>query len=192
MYYYYLNSQDQNNVIRIEEDGTTLQLDLLSDQWMPSAATSSGLIPITGTEARMIEKASAIAQRAHQDQKDKAGMDYILHPLAVSRLCKGGADAVISALLHDVVEDTGITMDDLKQEGFSKNVICAVDALTRRAGEDRDAYLKRVAENPVAVQVKLADLAHNSDLSRFPSPSEKDLARAEKYRKEIAFLEGKK
>ena len=71
-------------------------------------------------------------------------------------------------------------------------MITAVDALTRRKEEPRDVYLKRVKQNAVAVQVKLADLTHNSDLSRFSSPSEKDIARAETYRNEMAFLEDKK
>ena len=193
MYYYYLNQNDHNSIIRINEEGITSRLDLPGDEWVPvSAVDTSKLLPLDTSDVQMIQKAFETAREAHRNQKDKAGKDYILHPLTVAQLCAGNAGAITAALLHDVVEDTEVTLNDLREKGFPERVITAVDALTRRKEEPRDVYLKRVKQNAVAVQVKLADLIHNSDLSRFSSPSEKDIARAETYRSEMAFLEEKK
>ena len=193
MYYYYLNPNDHNSIVRINEEGVTSRLDLLYNEWVPvSVIDSNKLLSLNASDVQMIQKAFEIAKVAHRDQKDKAGMDYINHPLTVAGLCAGNVTAITAALLHDVVEDTKLTLDDLNKKGFPASVIEAVDALTRRKEEPRDVYLERVKQNAVAVQVKLADLIHNSDLSRFPSPSEKDVKRAETYRKEMAFLEEKK
>ena len=193
MYYYYLNHNDHNSIVRINEEGITSKLDLLGDEWIPvSAIDSSKLLPLDTSDVQMIQKAFEVAREAHRGQKDKAGKDYILHPLTVAQLCAGDVNAITAALLHDVVEDTKLTINDLREKGFPERVLFAVNALTRRKEEPRDAYLQRVKRNAVAVQVKLADLIHNADLSRFSSPSENDIAQAETYRNEIAFLEDKK
>ncbi|MOA26016.1 Bifunctional (p)ppGpp synthase/hydrolase relA [compost metagenome] len=91
-------------------------------------------------------------------------------------------------MLHDVVEDTAITLADLRNEGFSEAVLVAVDSLTKREGETYQAFIERAARDPIARRVKLADLAENSDLSRISEPSEKDLERIEKYRKATDYL----
>lgn len=138
-------------------------------------------------ESENVSKALRLATAAHKGQVDKAGVDYIRHPIAVAESLDT-EDEQIAALLHDTVEDTEVTLEDLKSEGFSDTVLHAVYCLTHKKDEPREAYLQRVAENPLAVKVKLADLAHNSDLSRLPSPAAKDFARAERYAKETAFL----
>ena len=127
-----------------------------------------------------LEKAIEIAAKAHSGQTDKAGTPYILHPLRVM-LRVNTPDEQMTAVLHDVVEDTSITLDDLREEGFSVKVIAAVDALTKRDGETRVDAAKRAAENPIARIVKLADNAENMDLSRIPNPTPKDLRRVEEY-----------
>ena len=84
--------------------------------------------------------------------------------------------------LHDVVEDTDVTVNDLKEAGFSDEVVSAVSTITKKAGEDYEEYLNRVKQNPIALRVKIADMEHNSDISRIPNPTEKDLNRLEKYK----------
>ena len=135
-----------------------------------------------------LERAIVIAATAHQGQVDKAGAPYVLHPLRMM-LSVDSLDARIVAVLHDVVEDTSITFDELLAEGFSPTIISALEALTKRKGEDYDAFIQRVAPNPLARGVKLADLRDNSDLSRIAAPTAKDYQRVEKYRRAIQYLE---
>lgn len=138
-------------------------------------------------ESESVSKALRLATAAHSGQVDKAGENYIKHPIAVAQTVNT-AEAQTVALLHDIVEDTPVTFEELKAEGFSDAVLHAVYCLTHQEGEARDIYISRIAENPLATTVKLADLAHNSDLSRIPAPTEKDFARAERYAREIDFL----
>lgn len=138
-------------------------------------------------ESESVLKALRLATAAHSGQVDKAGADYIKHSIAVAEALDTEEEQT-AALLHDTIEDTEVTLDRLKAEGFSSVVVVAVERLTHRNGESRETYLQRVVENPLAVKVKLADLAHNSDLSRLSVPTEKDYARAERYAKETAFL----
>ncbi len=137
-----------------------------------------------------LEKAIEIAAKAHAGQIDKAGQPYILHPLrmmlSVSRV------AQIPAVLHDVVEDTKVTLNDLQKAGFSEEVIEVVGLLTKTSTDKSDTayfeYLSRVAKNPIAREVKLADLRDNMDPSRIANPTEKDLKRMEKYKRAFAML----
>ena len=92
------------------------------------------------------------------------------------------------AYLHDVIEDTELTLEDLGEYGFSKEVIEAVDIITKKRGEDYQSYLNSVKKNKLARVVKLADLRHNSDLTRLAKVTEKDIKRKEKYQKAIDFL----
>ena len=135
-----------------------------------------------------IERAKAIATAAHQGQVDKGGYPYIGHPAAVASMVEGEYETAV-AWLHDTVEDTDMTLDRLREEGFPEEIIRAVDAMTRREGEPRGEYLERVKADPIARKVKLADLRHNSDISRIPEPREKDYRRVENYQKEIEFLQ---
>ncbi|MBK8068912.1 MAG: HD domain-containing protein [Rhodanobacteraceae bacterium] len=134
-----------------------------------------------------LEEAIAIAARAHAGQVDKARQPYILHPLKVM-LRLQATDERIAAVLHDVVEDTPITLDDLRAAGFSSAVLTAVDALTKRPGETRLQAAARAAADPVARAVKLADNAENLDLSRIENPTEKDYARLREYEQVRALL----
>jgi len=94
----------------------------------------------------------------------------------------------IVAVLHDVVEDCGISLDDLRKEGFSEAVLTAIESVTKVAGESYEAFVERAAQNPIGRVVKLADLEENSDLSRIAQPSWEDLERVEKYRRAIGVL----
>ncbi|NDV89424.1 HD domain-containing protein [Aurantimonas aggregata] len=127
-----------------------------------------------------IERASAIAEQAHADQVDKGGAPYITHPTRVA-LAVDGDEAKIVALLHDVVEDSEWTLDQLRDEGFSEAVVEAVDALTHKEREDYFDAVRRAKANPLARIVKLADLADNSDRSRPGETTEQDERRLEKY-----------
>lgn len=134
-----------------------------------------------------LEHAIALAAKAHEGQVDKAGEPYILHPLRMM-LSLSTTEERISAILHDVVEDSHWSLDCLRAEGFSETVIEAVDALTRRSDESYEDFVRRAAANPIGRSVKLADLKDNSDLSRITSPMERDYQRIEKYRRAIALI----
>lgn len=134
-----------------------------------------------------IEKAYNIAKAAHSGQKDKAGKDYFLHPCAVADMLNTDNEKIV-ALLHDVVEDTEITIDHLKKEGFEVKVIEAVEAITKRPGEKYNEYIARVKGNALATAVKIADMTHNSDITRFNNPARADYERSEKYRQRLIEL----
>lgn len=136
-----------------------------------------------------LERAIQIAAQAHAGQLDKGGHPYILHPLRVMLRVSAG-DARIAAVLHDVVEDSDVTLAQLRAEGFSDEVLDALDALTKRPGETRMQAAARAVAVPLAREVKLADNAENMDLSRLPHPTPKDLARLEEYRAVRALLLG--
>lgn len=137
-----------------------------------------------------LERAIALAAQAHEGQVDKAGAPYILHPLRMM-LSVDTPEARMAAVLHDVVEDTPVSLEELRAEGFSEVVVGAIEALTKRPEEedDYDAFIRRVAPNPLARQVKLADLRDNCDVSRIAQPTEKDGRRIEKYKRAIQYLE---
>ena len=134
-----------------------------------------------------LERAIEIAARAHAGQADKGGAPYILHPLRVMLRVAPGAQQIV-AVLHDVVEDSDVTFEDLEREGFSAEVISGLRAVTKVEGESYDDFVARAALDPVGKAVKLADLMENSDLSRIAEPSRKDLERVEKYGRAIAYL----
>lgn len=134
-----------------------------------------------------IERAIAIASAAHAGQFDKAGQPYIFHPLRVM-FRVSSAHAQIAAVLHDVVEDSSVTLEQLAQQGFAPEVLQAIHALTKLPGETRLQAAQRAAADPVAREVKLADNAENMDLSRIPNPSEKDNARCREYEQVRAIL----
>lgn len=134
-----------------------------------------------------LERAIALAAEAHAGQQDKVGEAYILHPLRVM-LAVGSPDERIVGVLHDVVEDTPWTLEGLRAEGFSAEVVDAVDALSRREGEDYFDFVLRAGANPLARPVKLADLRDNLDMTRIAAPSQRDYERCERYRKALALL----
>jgi (p)ppGpp synthase/HD superfamily hydrolase len=137
-----------------------------------------------------LEKAIEIAARAHAGQFDKSGAPYILHPIRLM-LAVSGQSERMAAVLHDVVEDTNITLDDLRSEGFPEEVLLAVEALTKRPGESRLEAAARASENPIARAVKLADVSDNMDLGRISNPTERDFARLREYEQVRALLVAK-
>ena len=134
-------------------------------------------------------KAMRLMFEAHRDAWDKSGVPYVFHPFHVAEQMDDEISTVV-ALLHDVVEDTHYTLDDLREMGFSGEVCAALDLLTHRKDVPYLDYVRGIRDNPVAVKVKLADLAHNSDRSRFDSMSEADCRREEKYRAAMSILRG--
>lgn len=136
-----------------------------------------------------LEKSLQIALRAHQGQKDKAGAPYILHPLRVMLRMQTELE-MIAAVLHDVVEDSGLTIEDLRREGIPEAALVAVERLTRRKEESYEQFIGRVKPNDMARKVKLADLEDNLNIARIERPTEKDLARLEKYRRARLALVG--
>lgn len=135
----------------------------------------------------MVKRAQSLAAKVHASQKDKGGNPYINHIEGVAAGVES-VEAKTVAYLHDVLEDTVTTEDDLKKEGFPAEIIEAVKTLTKYKDETYEEFIKRVGKNPLATKVKLSDLANNMDISRIPNPSEKDYERIEKYRKAAEYL----
>jgi len=136
-----------------------------------------------------LERAIVIAAEGHAGVKDKGGAPYILHPLRMM-VTLSSLDERIVAVLHDVCEDCpGWTFDRLRAEGFADHIIEALDSVTKREGEDYEAFASRAADNPIGRRVKLADLADNCDLSRIANPIERDYQRIEKYHRAIKLIE---
>ena len=135
----------------------------------------------TNTPGSLIGRAVAIAAVGHQDQVDKVGRPYILHPLRMMMRATTEAEQIV-ALLHDVVEDCpGWTFDRLAGEGFGPDIIAALDCVTAREGETYDAFIDRALTNPIARRVKILDLEDNMTLTRLPELTESAKARLEKY-----------
>jgi (p)ppGpp synthase/HD superfamily hydrolase len=128
-----------------------------------------------------------LAYEAHQGQYDKSGLPYVFHPFHLAEQMDT-EEAVTAALLHDVAEDTDYTLEDLRSMGFPDAVTDALALLTHDPSVPYLEYVERLKSNPIARSVKLADLTHNSDLSRLPAITEKDLERVEKYRKAMNLL----
>lgn len=139
----------------------------------------------------LTKKAMKISFEAHKNQVDKNGMPYIYHPVHLAEQMND-ENTICVALLHDVVEDTDITFEDLSKEGFPDEIIAALKLMTHDKSVPYMDYVKQIATNPIASAVKLADLRHNSDLTRLDVVDEKALARAEKYKQAIALLTGGK
>jgi (p)ppGpp synthase/HD superfamily hydrolase len=130
-----------------------------------------------------LEQAIALAVEAHNGQKDKFGEAYILHPLRVMFRLKGEVEQIVG-ILHDVVEDTPTTFDDLRRRGFSELVIDALDGVTRRETESYEEFVTRSGQHPISRQVKLADLEDNMDIRRLPPQmTAKDFERLKRYRR---------
>lgn len=135
-------------------------------------------------------RAIKLAWEAHSGQTDKTGLPYILHPFSVAF---GMADenTACAALLHDVVEDTSVTLDDIRAAGFPEEVVRAVSLLTHAEGVPYEDYVRAIKPDPVARAVKLADLRHNMDPGRLPLVTDEDRRRLEKYRNAEKILLGK-
>ena len=130
----------------------------------------------------MLEKAIEIAVEAHRGQIDKAGKEYILHPMRVMLRGRNDTEMIIG-ILHDVVEDTPVTLDMLRLEGFSEEILAALDCITKHNEESYSAFIDRVLTNPLATQIRLYDMEDNLKRDRIPYPTPKDEARFQKYEK---------
>lgn len=142
----------------------------------------------TGTLAKAIRIAAVV----HENQLDRGGQAYMLHPIRVMMRVEG-EDARIAAVLHDVVEDTSWTLDMLRDEGFSEEVVDAVDALSRRIDEEGkkekyEAFVLRACANPIARKVKEADLLDNMDMTRLPKVGPDELKRLAKYHRALKVV----
>lgn len=130
-----------------------------------------------------------IADKAHKGQKDKAGKEYIFHPMRVadalandkSLSLRDRTEGAIAGMLHDVVEGTDITIDYLREQGFPENILFAIDCLTRREGENYQDFIVRCCQSKIAMRVKIADLDDNLDVRRLKHITEKDIERINRY-----------
>ena len=136
------------------------------------------------------KKAMKIAYKAHSGQMDKGGVPYIYHPMHIAERMDDELSTVI-ALLHDVIEDTYIRYNDLKDEQISQEAIEIIKILTRNKDEDYFEYINRVGENSIARKIKIEDLIHNSDLTRLDVIDDESLKRVEKYNKALKILNNK-
>ena len=134
------------------------------------------------------KKALKLCFEAHKEQVDKSGMPYVFHPFHLAEQMKT-EETTIVALLHDLVEDTDYTIEDLINMGFDKAVTDAIALMTHADNVDYFDYVRMIKANPIAKAVKLADLKHNSDLTRLDTIDEKTLNRREKYLKAIKLIE---
>ena len=132
------------------------------------------------------ELALQIAQKAHAGQVDKAGKDYILHPMTVASYMDTDTEKTI-AYLHDVLEDTDVTVDALRKV-FPNEIVDTLITLTHRKDESYFEYIQRVSKSKLAKKVKVADLLHNLDITRIKEPTKQDYERLEKYKKSILYL----
>jgi (p)ppGpp synthase/HD superfamily hydrolase len=135
----------------------------------------------------LLELAINLARKYHNGQFDKGGNPYNDHPLAVMNRLNTVEEKIVG-VLHDIVEDTEITFEKLREYGFPENIISGIDSVTKREDESREAFIYRAKLNELGRSVKVADLLENSDLSRILNPQEKDYKRLEKYQREIKIL----
>lgn len=135
----------------------------------------------------LTRKAMNIAYNAHMNQFDKAGVPYIYHPIHLAEQMDSETECIV-ALLHDVVEDTEVTFEQLEKD-FPKEVIESIRLLTHDKDVDYKKYIKELSKNPIAKKVKIADLLHNSDETRLEKITIKDVARRERYKKALEFLQ---
>lgn len=134
-----------------------------------------------------LDKAIAIACKAHKGQVDKAGQPYILHPLRLM-LNFDNEDQRIIAVLHDVVEDSDVSLNNLKAEGFSEEILEAINCLSKKPGENYQDFILRISKNDLASAVKIEDINDNLDVTRIDKLSSEDLVRIEKYHRALKFL----
>ena len=137
----------------------------------------------------MTKKAMKYMFEHHKDQYDKSGIPYVFHPFTVAYSLENEDECVV-ALLHDIVEDTNVTFEDLENEGFSIDVINTLKLLTHKEDEDYFEYINRISKNELATKVKIQDLLHNMQDGRLNKITEKDIQRKEKYKKALDILKG--
>jgi (p)ppGpp synthase/HD superfamily hydrolase len=135
----------------------------------------------------LLHQAIELATLAHASQVDKVGQPYIGHPMRVMNNLSTVEDKIVG-VLHDAIEDSDLTLENLTALGFPQIILEAIDTITKRSNEDYEAYLKRVMSNPIALRVKIADMSDNMDISRIAQPKEKDYSRMKKYQATLPRL----
>ena len=137
-----------------------------------------------------VNKALKLMYEKHKDQVDKQGIPYVFHPFIVANNMKTEEETIV-ALLHDIVEDTDMKLDDLQKLGFSNTVIEAIDTLTHKDNEEYSDYIERISKNKLATKVKIADLHHNMDITRFANTAIPDsyLKKYKIYDEALEYLE---
>lgn len=136
----------------------------------------------------MTKQAMKLCFEAHKNQVDKSGMPYVFHPFHLAEQMPD-EETTIVALLHDVVEDTEYSLEDLREMGFPEQVLEAIALMTHDEDVPYMEYVMQIKKNRIATIVKRADLMHNSDLSRLDFVDDKALSRVEKYKQAITILE---
>jgi (p)ppGpp synthase/HD superfamily hydrolase len=131
-----------------------------------------------------------LAVDAHLGQRDKANLPYILHPLRLMMKFEL-YEEMATAILHDVIEDTSVTSEELEKQGISKEILDAVNCLTKKDGEDYQDFIQRISQNSLATKVKIEDIKDNLDLLRLKTLTDDDLLRAKKYHQAVNQLRGK-
>lgn len=135
-----------------------------------------------------IESAISLALQAHKGQLDKGGQPYILHPLAVMNRVESMEEKIV-AVLHDVIEDSEVTLEELRGLGFSEEILTAIQLLTRSTEDSYEEFIEKTTTNRTARNVKIADIKENMNISRIKNPTQEDYNRLEKYRKALERLE---
>lgn len=135
----------------------------------------------------LLERAAEICLSAHKGQRDKSGRAYFMHPMRVALRCKTDEERIV-ALLHDVVEDSHIGAEELRNEGFPENIVEAVMSVTHKEGEEYDDFVARAAQNRIGREVKKHDLEDNLDTLRLESIDETMRMRFNRYLKAFRFL----
>jgi (p)ppGpp synthase/HD superfamily hydrolase len=160
---------------------------MTEDKAMETPTTRGQLDRIVSCLKDDFNKAVVIAAMAHDGQVDKGKCDYLCHPLHIAGHFKSKTERIV-AILHDVIEDSGLTINDMIDFGFQPIVIRALEAITKKPGEDYWEYINRVLCNRVAIAVKIVDLEHNMDITRMPALTNNDFKRLAKYQKAWAIL----
>ncbi|MDT0122429.1 GTP pyrophosphokinase [Paenibacillus sp. RRE4] len=135
-----------------------------------------------------IELAISVALQAHKGKLDKGGHPYILHPLAVMNRVESMEEKIV-AVLHDVIEDSEVTIEELRGLGFSEEILTAIHLLTRSTEDSYEEFIEKTIMNRTARNVKIADIQENMNISRIKKPTQEDYNRLEKYRKALERLE---
>ena len=134
-----------------------------------------------------INKALNLMYEAHKGQKDKGNIPYVFHPYHIAEQMNT-EDEIIVALLHDVIEDTNFTLEDIKSYGFNNNIIEALKVITHDKKTNYTDYINKISKNKLATKIKIRDLKHNIDISRIPNPTEEDYNRVNQYKKALEIL----
>lgn len=142
------------------------------------------------SKRRMLSKAILLASECHYNQYDKGGKPYILHPLRLmNKVDQSDFELMSIAVLHDVVEDCeDMSIEDLRNDGMSERILTALDLLAHKEEDSYQEYIEKISRNIDAIEVKMADLEDNSDITRLKGLGEKDIKRLEKYHKSYTFL----